>query len=206
MKIKEALSKFYVKLGGSPTDINADDTSGDILEKISDVYTDKEGTHVEVSTVTDSGTKIATITTNNTDHDIYAPNELPSVTSADSGKILKVNYDGDWVVGKNSAEPVLISGLFNQEYTTFTPDDTLTFDEFKNMVKHHAVAFLTYNAFGIPGGYGHEGYIPYAYWYKASANSDDVYVFSGLIVKSDGTKKNATITFTGSTTGVVTLE
>lgn len=48
MKIKDALSKFYVKLGGSPTDINADDTSGDILEKISDVYTDKEGTHVEV--------------------------------------------------------------------------------------------------------------------------------------------------------------
>lgn len=48
MKIKDALSKFYVKLGGSPTDINADDTSGDILEKIYDVYTDKEGTHVEV--------------------------------------------------------------------------------------------------------------------------------------------------------------
>lgn len=48
MKIKDALSKFYVKLGGSPTDINADDTSGDILEKISDVYTDKEGTHVEL--------------------------------------------------------------------------------------------------------------------------------------------------------------
>lgn len=73
MKIKDALSKFYVKLGGSPTDINADDTSGDILEKISDVYTDKEGTHVEVTTTLEEGTKIATIKTNNEDHDIYAP-------------------------------------------------------------------------------------------------------------------------------------
>ncbi len=48
MKIKEALGKFYVKLGGEASNIKADDTTGDILEKISDVYTDKEGTHVEV--------------------------------------------------------------------------------------------------------------------------------------------------------------
>ena len=206
MKIKDALSKFYVKLGGSPTDINADDTSGDILEKISDVYTDKEGTHVEVSTVTDSGTKIATITTNNTNHDIYAPNELPSVTSADEGKVLSVDSNGDWVVGKNSAAPVTITGSFNQEYTTFTAN-TSTFDEFKRKISFQgAVTFLNYNIRHIPGGNGYEGNIPLAYWYKASANSDDVFVFSGLIVKNDGTKKNATITFTGSTTGVVTLE
>ena len=205
MKIKEALGKFYVKLGGSPTDINADDTSGDILEKISEVYTDKEGTHVEVSTVVDSGTKIATITTNNTNHDIYAPNELPSVTSADDGKILKVDWNGDWVVGENSGAPVRIHGNFNQEYTTFDADVS-TFDEFKSTIEYNSVVSLLYNHLGIPGHYGHEGYIPYAYWYKASANSDDVYVFSGLIVKADGTRKNATITFTGSTTGVVTLE
>lgn len=103
MKIKDALSKFYVKLGGSPTDINADDTSGDILEKISDVYTDKEGTHVEVTTPVTEGTKIATVKTNNEDHDIYAPTELPSVTSSDEGKVLTVDSNGAWGAATPSA-------------------------------------------------------------------------------------------------------
>ena len=71
--IVKALIKFYQKLGGTPSDLRLNATAADVIDAISDTYTDKEGTHVEVSTELSEGTKIATITTNNTEHDIYAP-------------------------------------------------------------------------------------------------------------------------------------
>lgn len=94
--ITDSLKNFYAKLGGNPSNLPSRSTSADIIDAMSDVYTDKEGTHVEVTTQVTEGTKIATVKTNNEDHDIYAPVELPSVTSADEGKVLTVDSNGDW--------------------------------------------------------------------------------------------------------------
>ena len=71
--ITDALKNFYVKLGGDVSKLPSRTTSADLIDAMSDVYTDKEGTHVEVTTQVTEGTKIATIKTNNEDHDIYAP-------------------------------------------------------------------------------------------------------------------------------------
>ena len=71
--ITDALKKFYTKLGGDVSKLPSRTTSADLIDAMSDVYTDKEGTHVEVTTTVSEGTKIATIKTNNEDHDIYAP-------------------------------------------------------------------------------------------------------------------------------------
>ncbi|MBR3117711.1 MAG: hypothetical protein IKF29_00575 [Oceanobacillus sp.] len=100
MTIVESLKKFLTKLGGDATKLENNATSADIIDAISEAYTDKEGTYTEVTPIVAEGTKIATITTNNTPHDIYAPNpptELPAVTSADEGDVLGVNSDGEWV-------------------------------------------------------------------------------------------------------------
>ena len=74
--ITDSLKNFYAKLGGNPSNLPSRSTSADIIDAMSDVYTDKEGTHVEVTTQVTEGTKIATIKTNNEDHDIYAPKEV----------------------------------------------------------------------------------------------------------------------------------
>ena len=95
--ITDSLKKFYAKLGGDVSKLPSRTTSADLIDAMSDVYTDKEGTHVEVTTQVTEGTKIATVKTNNEDHDIYAPKELPTVTSEDVGKILTVDSEGNWV-------------------------------------------------------------------------------------------------------------
>lgn len=128
---------------------------------------------------------------------------VPAPTAADNGKIAKVS-NGEWSIGVDSTAPVRISGEFNQDYTTFTVNAS-TFDEFKSMIHQDAAVFLHYNLHNLPVDYGYDGYIPYAYWSKENANSDDIFVFSGPIVMSDGTEKNVTITFTGSIIGVVTI-
>lgn len=95
--ITDSLKNFYKKLGGSLSNLGPNSTSADIVDAMAEVYTDKEGTYVEVTEEVTEGTKIATIKTNNEDHDIYAPVELPAVTSADEGKVLSVDENGDWI-------------------------------------------------------------------------------------------------------------
>lgn len=75
MTLVESLKKFLAKLGGDPTELDNNATSAEVIDAISEAYTDKEGTHVEVTPTVTKGTKIATITTNNTPHDIYVPTE-----------------------------------------------------------------------------------------------------------------------------------
>ena len=94
--ITDSLKNFYKKLGGNLSSLGPNSTSADIVDAMAEVYTDKEGTYVEVTESVTEGTKIATITTNNVDHDIYAPVELPAVTSVDEGKVLTVDSNGDW--------------------------------------------------------------------------------------------------------------
>ena len=108
--ITDSLKNFYAKLGGNPANLPSRSTSADIIDAMSDVYTDKEGTHVEVTTPVTEGTKIATVKTNNEDHDIYAPTELPSVTSSDEGKVLTVNSSGNWAKGSTV---LIIDGNLN---------------------------------------------------------------------------------------------
>ena len=48
-----------------------------------------------VTQVVGSGTKVATVTIDGTNTDIYAPSGLPSVTSSDNGKVLQV-VNGAW--------------------------------------------------------------------------------------------------------------
>lgn len=95
--ITDSLKNFYKKLGGSLSNLGPNSTSADIVDAMAEVYTDKEGTYVEVTEEVTEGTKIATIKTNNEDHDIYAPVELPAVTSADEGKVLSVDSNGAWI-------------------------------------------------------------------------------------------------------------
>lgn len=97
MTIVDSLKKFLTKLGGNPNELENNATSAEIIDAISEAYTDKEGTYTEVTPIGSEGTKIATITTNNTQHDIYAPKELPAVTSEDEGDVLGVNSSGEWV-------------------------------------------------------------------------------------------------------------
>lgn len=73
MTLVESLKKFLAKLGGDPNDLENNATSAEVIDAISEAYTDKEGTHTEVNPIVTTGTKIATITTNNVEHDIYAP-------------------------------------------------------------------------------------------------------------------------------------
>lgn len=73
MTLVESLKKFLAKLGGDPNDLENNATSAEVIDAISEAYTDKEGTHTEVNPIITTGTKIATITTNNIEHDIYAP-------------------------------------------------------------------------------------------------------------------------------------
>lgn len=96
MTLVESLKKFLAKLGGDPNDLENNATSAEVIDAISEAYTDKEGTYTEVSPIVTEGTKIATITTNNVDHDIYAPAELPNVTYNDINKVLGVNGSGKW--------------------------------------------------------------------------------------------------------------
>ena len=99
MTLVESLKKFLTKLGGDPTGLDDNATSAEVIDAITEAYTDKEGTYTEVTPIESSGTKIATITTNNTEHDIYAPKELPDVTASDKLKTLQVNADGEWTAG-----------------------------------------------------------------------------------------------------------
>lgn len=100
--ITDSLKNFYKKLGGSLSNLGPNSTSADIVDAMAEVYTDKEGTYVEVTEAVTEGTKIATIKTNNVNHDIYAPVELPAVTSVDEGKVLSVDSNGDWVAADGS--------------------------------------------------------------------------------------------------------
>lgn len=62
--ITDSLKKFYAKLGGDVSKLPSRTTSADLIDAMSDVYTDSE---------------------------------LPAVTSADAGKILTVDSEGNWV-------------------------------------------------------------------------------------------------------------
>ena len=73
MAIVDSLKKLLTKFGGDTSALAENATSSDVIDAITEAYTDKEGTYVEVTPVLSEGTKIATITTNNTEHDIFAP-------------------------------------------------------------------------------------------------------------------------------------
>ena len=97
MTIVDSLKKLLTKFGGDASALKENATSSDVIDAISEAYTDKEGTYTEVTPIGSEGIKIATITTNNTPHDIYAPKELPAATSEDEGDVLGVNSSGEWV-------------------------------------------------------------------------------------------------------------
>ena len=121
MTIVESLKKFLTKLGGDPTKLENNATSADIIDAISEAYTDKEGTYTEVTPIGSEGTKIATITTNNTGHDIYAPKELPAATSEDEGMVLSVNNEGAWAKANPPTE--LPAVTYNDKNKTLMVDN-----------------------------------------------------------------------------------
>ena len=114
--IVKALIKFYQKLGGTPSDLRLNATAADVIDAISDTYTDKEGTHVEVTTELSEGTKVATVTTNNTEHDIYAPTpdsvsitaELSEGTKVATVTINDVDTDIYAPAGGGGVSPIII--------------------------------------------------------------------------------------------------
>lgn len=93
MTLVESLKKFLAKLGGDPTGLDNNATSAEVINAISEAYTDKEGTYVEVTPITTEGTKIATITTNNTPHDIYVPD--PPAKKQIRFNIGELTYDAE---------------------------------------------------------------------------------------------------------------
>lgn len=79
MAIVDSLKKLLTRFGGDVSALEENATSSDVIDAISEAYTDKEGTYTEVSPIVTEGTKIATITTNNVDHDIYAPEAVSNI-------------------------------------------------------------------------------------------------------------------------------
>lgn len=162
--ITDSLKNFYKKLGGSLSNLGPNSTSADIVDAMAEVYTDKEGTYVEVTEEVTEGTKIATITTNNEDHDIYAPVELPAVTSSDEGKVLSVDSNGDWVADDIPDQLPAYSAEDENKILTVNSQGELEFIEFDSE-----------NALIIDGTYASTGYkinidiTKYSNWGQASA-------------------------------------
>ncbi|MBP5598397.1 MAG: hypothetical protein J6Y02_23725 [Pseudobutyrivibrio sp.] len=132
MAIVDSLKKLLTRFGGDVSALEENATSSDVIDAISEAYIDKEGTYTEVTPIGSEGTKIATIRTNNTDHDIYAPKELPAVTAEDAKKILAVDSNGQWIkvedryqVGDTYVIPAYMSFTLpyysNNDVTQFTP-------------------------------------------------------------------------------------
>lgn len=202
--ITDSLKNFYAKLGGNPSNLPSRSTSADIIDAMSDVYTDKEGTHVEVTTQVTEGTKIATVKTNNEDHDIYVPTELPSVTSSDEGKVLSVNSSGAWVAG-SSENIETIQGTYNSSTGVLsiglTPYELAEKCNFGSPEKPLRIVFA------LDGRYNDKEslYLSY-YGQRMGSDADDYsFVFSGIFIgyssvssMSGMTKNYATVTFTGN--------
>ena len=201
--ITDALKKFYTKLGGDVSKLPSRTTSADLIDAMSDVYTDKEGTHVEVTTQVTEGTKIATIKTNNEDHDIYAPAGLPAVTSSDEGKVLTVNSSGNWAKGSTV---LIIDGELNAAGTQVS-----LFGSFSSIVASLAASkrYLT----GIPmlqwrwmsfgGGTAGEVCLPLTSQFTNEDNQTKL-IFAGFAYDKTGVLSYISVEFNNSTSGTIT--
>lgn len=149
--IVKALIKFYQKLGGTPSDLRLNATAADVIDAISDTYTDKEGTHVEVSTELSEGTKVATVTTNNTEHDIYAPTpdsvsvtaELSEGTKVATVTINNVGTDIYAPAGGGGSTPIVVDVgeyLYNSGECG---ELSVTYNEVVQAIKDHTPIFIT---------------------------------------------------------------
>ena len=149
--IVTALTKFYQKLGGTPSDISVNATTSDVIDAITEVYTDKEGTHVEVTTELSEGTKVATVTTNNTEHDIYAPTPDSVSVTADLATGTKVatvtinDVDTDIYAPAAGGDiiyvPVTITGESGQNPTATLSEVSIS-DLYDYIVDNHKTVIL----------------------------------------------------------------
>ncbi|MBP5598396.1 MAG: hypothetical protein J6Y02_23720 [Pseudobutyrivibrio sp.] len=123
MTLVESLKKFLAKLGGDPNELENNATSAEVIDAISEAYTDKEGTYTEVNPIVTTGTKIATITTNNTEHDIYAPYAPTKTTILFT--VGELEYDeryGSWTA------PVTMSGTEEQIFAKLLSNNKNTIE------------------------------------------------------------------------------
>ncbi len=117
MTIVDSLKKLLTKFGGNASALEENATSSDVIDAIADAYTDKEGTYVEVTPIENKGTKIATITTNNTPHDIYAGINNYYLANSVSGTSVTLTKDtladiaGLYFSGKQILLEILSSGI-----------------------------------------------------------------------------------------------
>lgn len=118
MAIVDSLKKLLVKFGGNPSALEENATSSDVIDAITEAYTDKEGTYTEVTPVVTEGTKIATIKTNNTDHDIYAP------AASGGSSVFDIHITYDETAGVYES-PFVSDKTFDQIAAAFANGDTL---------------------------------------------------------------------------------
>ena len=201
--ITDALKTFYAKLGGDVSKLPSRTTSADIIEAMSDVYTDKEGTHVEVTTQVTEGTKIATVKTNNEDHDIYAPIELPSVKSSDEGKVLTVDNNGNWAKG---SIPLIVSSQLNAAGTQVTLDDTFS-DVLTSLIASKryltGIPMLQWRWMSFGGGTNGEVCLPLTSQFRNEDNQTKL-IFAGFAYNESGVLSYMSVEFNNSTSGTIT--
>lgn len=114
--INEALRDLFLAHGGDVSDLEDNKSLSDFIADVSTVLgSNATGT---ITPALESGAKIADFTLNGVEGTLYAPVELPAVTSDDNGKILAV-VDGAFALVTISAEADLETGDVT---ITLTPD------------------------------------------------------------------------------------
>lgn len=93
----EALIELYIALGGQASDLTANDTNANIIDKIATKATSMMGRLLPVVTAADNG-KVLMVTNGAWEVASLPEEELPAVTAADNGKVLMVK-SGAWDAG-----------------------------------------------------------------------------------------------------------